>query len=71
MTNTDTQALVEEMQAVKNLLILQLLAMGYKQKHVAGALGISEATLSRMLPKGLTKDLLQKRSGGLSKSVES
>lgn len=49
------QSLVEEMQAVKKLLMLQLLAMGYKQKHIAAVLGVSDATLSRMLPKGLSK----------------
>jgi predicted transcriptional regulator len=56
MTAEDSKALLEEMQAIKKLLILQLLSHGYKQKHVAGALGVSEATLSRMLPKGLPKD---------------
>lgn len=47
--------LVQEMQAVKKLLILQALAMGYQQNHIAAALGVSDATLSRMLPKGLPK----------------
>ena len=56
MTEEDSKALLGEMQAIKKLLILQLLYSGYKQKHVAGALGISESTLSRMLPKGLAKD---------------
>ena len=44
------------MQSVKKLMMLQLLAVGYKQKQIAAALGISEATLSRMLPKGIAKD---------------
>ncbi len=55
MNDDNSNALVEEMQAIKKLLMLQLLAVGYKQKHLAGALGVSEATLSRMLPKGLPK----------------
>lgn len=48
-------ALVQEMQAIKKLLMLQTLAMGYQQNHLAAALGVSEATLSRMLPKGMPK----------------
>jgi len=39
------------------LLILQAMASGCQQKQVAAALGVSEATLSRMLPKGLGKEL--------------
>ena len=71
MANTDTKALVDEIQAVKKLLILQLLAMGYKQRHIASVLGISEATLSRMLPKGIAKDIPKKGSSSLPNSVES
>ena len=70
MTDPNAKALVEEMQAIKKLLILQLLAMGYKQKNIASSLGISEATLSRMLPKGFSKDLPKKGTGGFSGSVE-
>ena len=47
--------LLEEMQAIKKLLILQALALGYQQTHLAAAIGVSEATLSRMLPRGLPK----------------
>jgi DNA-binding XRE family transcriptional regulator len=38
-------------------MMLQLLALGYKQKHLAAVLDVSEATMSRMLPKGITKVL--------------
>ena len=52
--NEDTaKELLEEMRAVKMLQILQLLGMGMKQKQIALMLGISDATMSRMLPKGL------------------
>lgn len=57
MTDGDAQVLIGEMQAIKKLMMLQLLAVGYKQKHIAAALGVSEATLSRMLPKGLSKEI--------------
>lgn len=60
MTDADAKALIGEMEAVKKLLMLQLLAMGYRQKHIASALGVSEATLSRMLPKGISKDVPKK-----------
>lgn len=49
--------LAEELRSVKMLLILQSLAAGYQQKHIAAALGVSEATLSRMLPKGFAKEI--------------
>lgn len=51
------KTVVEELSAIKKLLMLQLLAIGYKQKDLAAVLGVSEATLSRMLPKGITKEL--------------
>jgi len=55
MANEEGGSLAQEMQAVKKLMLLQLLAMGYKQRQLAATLGISEATLSRMLPKGIGK----------------
>lgn len=39
----------------KKLLILLLLALGYKQKQIASTLGISEAKLSKMLPTGISR----------------
>jgi DNA-binding transcriptional regulator LsrR (DeoR family) len=53
--------LVAEMRSVKMLLILQLLRSGVRQSQIAAMLGISEATMSRMLPKGISK--------GVSKGV--
>lgn len=47
--------LLDEMRALKMLLILQLLRQGVKQGQIAAMLGISAATMSRMLPKGITK----------------
>lgn len=70
MTNEDAKTLIEEMQGVKKLLMLQLLAIGYKQKHIAAVLGISEATLSRMLPKGFSKEIPKKGLVGLASSKE-
>jgi predicted transcriptional regulator len=53
MNDVQASALLDEMKSVKMLLILQLLGMGMKQKQIALMLGISDATMSRLLPKGL------------------
>lgn len=53
LSEDNLQTLVQEMQWVRKLLVLQVLASGYNQKHIAAALGVSEATMSRMMPKGL------------------
>jgi DNA-binding transcriptional regulator LsrR (DeoR family) len=55
--DNNNSSLADELRAVKMLLILQALASGYQQKHIAAALGVSEATLSRMLPKGFAKNI--------------
>ena len=39
---------------IKRLLILALLSDGYSQASLASALGVSQATISRMFPGGLT-----------------
>jgi hypothetical protein len=53
MDDDTLKTLVQETQWVRKLLMLQVLAAGYKQKHIAAALGVSEATMSRMMPKGI------------------
>lgn len=57
MTTSDNGKLLEEVRAVKMMLILNALALGCQQKHVAAALGVSDATLSRMFPKGFAKEI--------------
>jgi hypothetical protein len=66
MENATTKSLAEEMHSVKMLLILQALALGCQQKHVAAALNVSDATLSRMFPKGFAKEVAKvaDRRGG-------
>lgn len=49
--------LADELRALKMLMILQLLRQGVKQGQIAAMLGISEATMSRMLPKGIAKSV--------------
>ena len=57
MNDDDTKLLIQEMQWVRKLLMAQSLAAGLKQRHLAAVLGVSDATVSRMLPKGLAKEL--------------
>lgn len=66
MEKVATESLADDLRSVKMLLILQALALGCQQKHVAAALGVSEATLSRMFPKGFAKKIakLAERRGG-------
>jgi len=57
LKNNDDLSIAEELRGIKMLLVLQSLALGCQQKHVAAALGVSDATLSRMFPKGFARDL--------------
>lgn len=53
----DKDEVAEELRSLKMLMILQLLRQGVKQGQIASVLGISDATMSRMLPTGLSKTL--------------
>jgi predicted transcriptional regulator len=57
MNDEDSKTLLAEVRAVKMLLVLQLLRIGIKQGQIARILGISKATMSRMLPKGIVKSI--------------
>jgi predicted transcriptional regulator len=46
-----------ELRDIKRLLILQLLEGGSTQARIASMLEISPATMSRMMPKGVSKGL--------------
>lgn len=63
MNEENVKTLLQEMQWVRKLLMLQALATGFKQKHLAAALGVSDATMSRMLPKGFAKDAKETAGG--------
>lgn len=51
----DGSGSVKEMRDIKKLLMLQLLAIGYTQRDLAAALGVSVGKVNGMLPKGLSK----------------
>lgn len=53
----ETDDLLNEMRALKMLIILQLLRQGVKQGQIAAMLGVSEPTMSRMLPKGIARSV--------------
>ena len=59
--------LLAEMKALKMLMILQLLRSGVRQGQIAAMLGISDATMSRMLPRGIAKSVSK---GGYASAVE-
>lgn len=51
----------QELSEIKRLIVLQLLWEGMPQKAIAQALGVSEATMSRMFPKGMSNSLKSAR----------
>lgn len=52
MDKKQADELIAEMRSIKKLLILQLMRADASQKQIAAMLEISEATMSRMIPKG-------------------
>ena len=70
MVPNDNAELLQEIRAVKMMLILNALAQGCQQKHVAAAL-VSEATLSRMFPKGFAKEIAKIADRRLVNNAES
>jgi predicted transcriptional regulator len=44
------QSVVEELEAIKRLLVLSLVKAGAKQKEIAMALQVGQAEVSRMFP---------------------
>jgi predicted transcriptional regulator len=51
----ETSAILDELSAIKRLLILILLREGFTQAEVGGAIGVDQSTISRMFPKGVAK----------------
>lgn len=56
MDNRDLTRISSDLDVIKKLLILSLIQKGFKQKALASTLGVGEATLSEMFPKGLLKE---------------
>lgn len=50
MTKGNEDSLVAEVESLKKLLVLLLLKLGASQAEIAGALGVSQPSVSRMIP---------------------
>jgi hypothetical protein len=48
----EPDAIAEELRQIKMLLVAGLLRDGVKQGDLAALIGVSDATMSRMMPKG-------------------
>lgn len=55
MTNDQAEQILKELEMLRKLKILELSDKGYSQAQLAQALGVSQATISRMFPKGTGK----------------
>ncbi len=53
MTKKEKSATSDPMGDIKKLLIMQTLALGFKQKDVAEMLGVSAATMSGLIPRSV------------------
>lgn len=52
MTSDQADKIISELDALKKLMVLQLLDKGYSQNQIALTLGVGQATVSRMFPSG-------------------
>ena len=55
MTNEQADEILKELAMLRKLKIIELFDKGYSQAQLAQALGVGQPTISRMLPKTLTK----------------
>jgi predicted transcriptional regulator len=55
MTNEQADQIIKELEMLRKLRMLELLDKGYSQVQLAQALGVSQPTISRMVPKGSTR----------------
>lgn len=51
MTNEQADQIIKELEMLRKLRILELFDRGYSQTQLAKALGVSQPTISRMVPK--------------------
>ncbi len=51
MTNEQTDEILKELEMLRKLKMLELFDKGYSQAQLAQALGVSQSTISRMMPK--------------------
>ena len=63
MVQASNDPLLDELKSVKMLLVLQLLMNGAKQSDIAMMLGVSDATVSRLIPKDVKASLKGRGDG--------
>ncbi|MCC6736700.1 MAG: helix-turn-helix domain-containing protein [Bauldia sp.] len=68
--DSQNKEMLDELRFIRKLLILQLLGQGVKQRQIAAMLGLSEATVSRMIPRGVTRESKPKASDKVGSSDE-
>ncbi len=51
MTNEQADQIIKELEMLRKLRILELFDKGYSQAQLARVLGLSQPTISRMVPK--------------------
>jgi hypothetical protein len=55
MEKVELQKIAADLDAIKKLMILNLVQKGFQQKDLASALDVDGAILSKMFPKGILK----------------
>jgi len=55
MTNDQADKILRELEIIRKLRIAEMLERGYSQLQLAQILGVSQPTISRMLPKAQSK----------------
>lgn len=51
MTNEQADEILKELEMLRKLKMIELFDKGYSQAQLAQALGVSQSTISRMMPK--------------------
>jgi DNA-binding transcriptional regulator LsrR (DeoR family) len=51
MTEEQAETIIKELEMLRKLKLLELFDKGYSQSQLAQALGVSQPTISRMVPK--------------------
>ena len=52
MANTESDSVLEELRTIKKLLMFGFLKQGVTQEQLSVVLGVSQSSISRMLPTG-------------------
>ena len=55
MTEEQAEKILKELEIIRKLKLAEMLEKGYSQLQLAQILGVSQPTISRMVPKTLTK----------------